>query len=380
MAGGSAKHDLIRELEEIVQTARPDCAINSGKKVVGYFCSYIPPEILLAAGLYPLRLSGLGVTDSSSGDAYLSHLTCSLARHITAGALDGSFDYLAGQISVNTCDHVRRANDAIIAKSGIAFHGFVAVPRSFRDSLLPWYLEELDRLKASLEDHFQVRITDEGLNHAIEKMNAVRARVKALDEIRRQELPRLSGSEVLAATVAARILAPEKFVKIADQLIDAAKSSEPIQGIRSRVILTGGPLDDPRFVRAIESQGAHVAGDLFCFGTRGLGDPVERGSKPLEALARAYLYQVPCARMIGEFPKRYQALIELYRDCKASGIIFQRIKFCQIWSSDVHNLRHRLQENPLPLLVLDREYGTVSTGQIKTRVQAFVESLKGQGA
>jgi benzoyl-CoA reductase/2-hydroxyglutaryl-CoA dehydratase subunit BcrC/BadD/HgdB len=208
----------------------------------------------------------------------------------------------------------------------------------------------------------------------------VRARVKALDQIRRQELPRLSGSEVLAATVAARILAPEKFVKIADQLIDAAKASEPIPGIRSRVILTGGPLDDPRFVRAIESQGAHVAGDLFCFGVRGLASPVEQGQKTMDALARAYLYQVPCARMIGEFPRRYRELIELYRDCNASGIIFQRIKFCQIWSSDVHNLRHRLQENPLPLLVLDREYGTVSTGQIKTRVQAFLESLKGQGA
>ena len=379
MAGNSKKDELVKELNEILQTTRPDCAIKSGKKVVGYFCSYVPPELLLAAGTYPVRLSGLGVTDSSSGDAYLSHLTCSFARSITAGFLDGSFDHLAGQISINTCDHVRRANDAIIAKSNIGFHGFISVPRSFRESLLPWYLEELDRLKAEIENHFHLKITEQGLKDAIEKMNAVRLRIKALDMLRREDQPRLSGSEMLAATVAARILPPERFVEIADQLIVSAKESEPVQNIRGRLLLTGGPLDDPRFVRAIESQGAHIAGDLFCFGTRGLGVEVEQGPKPMESLARAYLYQIPCARMMGEFPRRYQALLDLYRDCKAQGIIFQRIKFCQIWSSDVHNLRHRLQENPVPLLVLDREYGTVSTGQIKTRVQGFLESLRGQG-
>ena len=375
MAANSKKDDLIKELNDVLQTTRPECAVNSKEKVLGYFCSYVPPELLLAAKIYPVRLSGLGVNDSSSGDAYLSHLTCSFARHITAGILDGSFDYLAGQISINTCDHVRRANDVIIAKSGLGFHGFMSVPRSFRESLLPWYIEELERLKSALENHFQVKVIDQGLKDAIEKMNAVRGRIKALDLMRREDQPRLSGSEMLAATVAARILPPEKFLEIADQLIASAKESEPIKNIRARLLLTGGPLDDPRFVRTIESQGAHIAGDLFCFGTRGLGMEVEQGPKPMEALARAYLYQVPCARMMGEFPTRYQALLDLYRDCKAQGIIFQRIKFCQIWSSEVHNLRHRLQENPVPLLVIDREYGTVSTGQVKTRVQAFVESL-----
>jgi benzoyl-CoA reductase subunit C len=374
LAGNSQKTELVREIEESLRTVRP----KSGQKAVGYFCSYVPPEILLAAGIHPLRLSGLDVSDSSSGDAYLSHLTCSFARSITAGVLDGAFDFLYGQVAVNTCDHVRRANDVIIAKSNLDFHGFITVPRSLRESLLTWYLEELERLQAALEDHFKVKITDQALRDAIAKMNAVRERIHVLDLLRRDAQPRLSGSEMLAATVAARMLAPEEFVKIANQLIDLVKRSEPIQNIRCRVLLIGGPLDDPRFVRAIESQGAHIAGDMFCFGARGLGNMIEAGEKPLESLARAYLHQIPCARMTGEFPGRYQSLLDLYRDCRAQGIIFQRIKFCQIWSSEVHNLRHRLEKNPLPLLVLDREYGTVSTGQIKTRVQGFVESLEGQ--
>lgn len=369
------KTEILNQWSALLKSSRPESAVNSGRPVVGYFCSFIPPELLLAGNLYPLRLTGLGVDDSSSGDAYLSHLTCSFVRHVTAAVLDGHYDYLAGQISVNTCDHVRRANDVLVAKSELGYHGFLTIPRSFRESLFPWYLEELTRLKASLESHFQVRITDQGLNQAIAQTNQARERIKSLDLMRRADPPRLSGAELLTITVAARILPPWEFVQTADHLLSALKDSEPIKNIRARLVLTGGPLDDPAFIRAIESQGVHIAGDLFCFGTRGLGLEVEQNDRPLESLARAYLYQTPCARMMSEFPRRYQDLMNLYRDCRAQGVIFQRIKFCQLWSGDAHNLRHRFQENPVPLLVLDREYGTVSTGQIKTRVQAFLEKL-----
>ncbi len=378
MNGNSEKAEILNELSALVQNVRPAAALNSGKPVLGYFCCYVPPELLLAAGLYPLRLTGLGVEDSSSGDAYLSHLTCSFCRHVTAAVLDGQYDFLAGQISLNTCDHVRRAHDVLVQKSSLSYHGFLTVPRSLRPGQFYWYVEELERLKQSLENHFSVHVTNDALNEAIQQMNQVRDRIQKLDALRRNKDPRLKGSDMLTVTVAARILPAEKFTALADRLFEAAKDSEPITDIRGRLVLTGGPLDDPRFIRALESQGAHIAGDLFCFGTRGLGQMIEPGANPLEAIARSYLEQIPCARMMGEFPGRYQALMELYQDCHAAGIVFQRLKFCQVWSGDAHNLKHRLQEDPKPLLVLDREYGTVSTGQLKTRIQAFLEKIAGR--
>ena len=375
MVKGAVKSEIVARFQAVIDTPRPQCAIESGSPVVGYFCSYTPPELLLAAGIYPIRLRGAGVEDSSSGDTYLSHLNCSFARHVTAAILDGHYDYLAGQISVNTCDHIRRANDAIVAKSDLGYHGYISVPRSFRGSLLSWYIEELESLRRSIESHFGVKITDEALSEAIELTNQVRDRIERLDTLRRRDPPKLTGADVLTASVAARVLRPEKFISLADELIAASEESEPILGIRARVILTGGELDDPRFVRTIENQGAHIAGDMICFGTRGLGRKIDPGVNPVEAIARSYLYQIPCARMMGEFPRRYQMMLDLYRDTQARGIIYQRIKFCQIWSTEVHNLRHRFEENPLPMLVLDREYGLVHSGQIKTRVQAFLESL-----
>jgi len=368
--------ELLAELGAAIEAPKPEGAIRSGRPVVGYFCSYLPAELLLAAGLYPLRLRGLSVEDSSSGDAYLSHLTCSFARHVTAAVLDGVYDFLAGQIAVNCCDHLRRANDVLVAKSRLAYHGYLSVPRGFRADLFSWYLEELARLQDSLEDHFQVKITEAALQAAISQTNQVRGRMQKLDELCRGEQPKLSGADLLTAAVAARVLLPAEFVEKADALIAAAEKAEPLSGIRSRVILMGGELDDPGYVRTLESQGAHVAGDLLCFGRRGLGLPVDPSGPALAALARAYLYQVPCARMMGEFPRRYQAMVKLFQECGAKGIIFTRIKFCQIWANEVHNLRHRFESNPLPMLVLEREYGTISTGQIKTRVQAFLERLE----
>lgn len=373
------KSDVVAEIRDTALSPQPRIAVESKSPVVGYFCSYIPPEILSAAGLYPIRLRGAASDDSGSGDAYLSHLTCSFARHVTAAILDGHFDFLAGQISVNTCDHIRRANDVIVAKSNLDYHGYLSVPRSFREDLMSWYKDELDRLITSIGQHFKITITDESLESAIEKYNRVRDRLSKLDSLRMQDPPRLSGTQFFTAAVAARILPPEKLVELADELIAAANSEEPITGIRVRVILIGGELDEPKFVEVIESQGAHVAGDLLCYGVRGLGRPVLPSANPIESIARAYLYQIPCARMMGEFPRRYNEMRELYRDAKAKGVIYQRIKFCQIWSTEVHNLKHRFEQDPLPMLILDREYGLISTGQIKTRVQAFIERLEGKG-
>jgi benzoyl-CoA reductase subunit C len=141
------------------------------------------------------------------------------------------------------------------------------------------------------------------------------------------------------------------------------------------VILYGGELDDPRFIQVIESQGAQVAGDLLCFGARGLGQEIEANSEPLDAIANSYLHQISCARMMGLFPNRFQELKRLYQESNARGIIFQRIKFCQIWGNEASNLYHRFKSDQVPFLAVDREYGTVSTGQLRTRVQGFLERL-----
>jgi len=369
------KNEVMTELMEVINTPVPESISASGRPIVGYLCSYIPTELLMAAGIEPLRLKGVGVDDSSTGDAYLSHLDCSFASHVVSAVVDGAYEPLSGEISCNTCDHVRRAYDAIEAKSDLDFHGYLAVPRGTSDLLYEHYISELRKLSSAITDHFGGSIDDGRLSEAIRETNAVRDRMARIDELRAEKEPRITGAEALTAGIAARSLPADKFIELADRLIGAAENSDPIQNVRARVILTGGELDDPRFVRVLESQGAHVAGDLLCYGVRGLGRVVDESGPPLNSIAKAYLEQVPCARMMGGFPRYYEALEQMRTERQALGVVFQRIKFCQIWSSQAHNLMHRMKDSGTPLLVLEREYGTVSTGQIKTRIQAFLEKM-----
>jgi benzoyl-CoA reductase/2-hydroxyglutaryl-CoA dehydratase subunit BcrC/BadD/HgdB len=369
------KGEVLEQLRKAMQEVLPGAAPQSEERRIGYFCSYVPPEIILAAGFHPVRINGIGVTDSSTGDAYMSHLTCSYARHSVSALVDGHYDFLDGQIATNTCDHIRMANETIRSKSSLKYHGFITVPRNNRAEHEGFYREELERLLKSISEHFDRTVETDAVHEAISRMNRVRQRVKQIDRLRRCNPPLLSGTDAFTAFVAARLLLPERFIQLADRLIEAAEHGEPLPNVRARVILYGGELDDPRFIQVIESQGAHVVGDLLCFGARGLENEIETSDEPLKAIAKSYLHQISCARMIGLFPNRYEALKRLTVESNAHGIIFQRIKFCQIWGNEAFNLLHRFKSDPVPFLVIDREYGTVSTGQLRTRVQGFLERL-----
>ncbi len=349
----------------------------SGQPVVGYFCHYIPVEVIWAAGALPLRLRGAGSEDSSRADAFMSERLCTYVRHVMALVLDGQYDFLDGSVSSNTCDHVRRAADLFKKKTNLAYHGFVSVPRNLRESLLEYYRNELRKLYHELASQFGNEPSDERLSEAIATYNEVRKRLQRINRLRMQEPARLSGADALAIHIASQVMPPSDFVELADELLAALPQREPLAPSRARVVLVGAELDEPAFVEAIESQGALVVADRLCFGARSVLDCYEPESDPIDAIARAYFFRPSCARMIGDFPQRWAALRHLIAESRSDGVIFERLVFCDPWGGELHNLMHRAKEGEaLPLLNLAREYGIVATGQVRTRVQAFVERIE----
>lgn len=353
---------------------------DSGRPVIGHFCSYVPVELITAAGMLPVRLRGAGSEDSGAADVFMSSRTCTYVRHTLAQALEGELDFLDGQISLNTCDHVRRAYDVWRHKSEVGFHAFLSVPRNMRETLFPYYREEVDHLRDALERYFGCRITDDALREAIAVHNRVRARLHRIESFRAGPRPLLGGGDMLAATVAAGVMAPADFVTRADALIAALERAAPPTRLpRARLLLAGAELDEPAFVDALESQGASVVADSLCFGMRPMQALVAREAPdPLEAICRRTFFQVPCARMIGNFPDRLQAMLDTVDERRVDGVVFQRLMFCDPWGGEAHNLRRRLKRHGIPLLVLEREYGLVHAGQVRTRIQAFMELIESQ--
>ncbi len=351
---------------------------SSSRPVVGYLCQYVPREIILAAGALPLRLRGAGSQDSSLADAYMSGRTCTYVRHVMSLSLDSRYDFLDGEIGLNTCDHVRRAADVFIKKTSIPYHGFISVPRSLRESLYGYYREELRRLMEGLGAHCGRQIDESALRQAIRTMNQVRHRLIEIARMRNLDRPLLSGAESLALHIASQVLPPDVFVALADDLIKRLKEGPGLDTSRGRLVLVGAELDEPEYVEVLESQGALVVADRLCFGARSVLAPIdEDAADPLDAIGRAYFFQPSCARMIGDFPARWKALTELVAETRSDGVVFERLVFCDPWGAELHNLLERAQkEQAFPILVLSREYGIVPTGQLKTRIQAFVEKLE----
>jgi len=142
-------------------------------------------------------------------------------------------------------------------------------------------------------------------------------------------------------------------------------------------MLIGSVLTNSEFVKSIEEQGGLVVTDELCTSTRYWGDPVvlEGMASPLEAIARRYLNNFPCARM---FPsdERFNRIIDFVRDFKVDGVISQIVRYCVPYCHDLPLLTKRLNAIDIPVLPLDVEYGTSGSGQIQTRVQAFLEMLE----
>jgi len=169
----------------------------------------------------------------------------------------------------------------------------------------------------------------------------------------------------------------ELFNQWLRSLLDEIAESGNTHSGRARLMVVGSVMNNPEFVQSIEAQGGLVVTDELCTSTRYWSDPVvlDRDKTPLEAISRRYLNNFPCARMTPS-DERFNRVLELARDFRVDGVISQIIRYCVTYAHDLPLLTDRLKAQGIPTLALDVEYGTSGSGQIQTRVQAFLEMLE----
>jgi bzd-type benzoyl-CoA reductase N subunit len=348
-----------------------------GGKVVGYFCSTVPEEILTAAGLVPFRMRATGSTGTEESDAFYTSINCSFPRHCFNLALTGEFKFLDGVLCVNSCDHVRRIYDNWKRFAPVDFIEVLSLPRKTGPDQVNWYRDELAMLRDKVAKHFGVEITDDGLQKAIKLHNETRRLQKRLYELRKQEKPPITGAETLAVMVAGTAMPKEQYNEMLRELLDELSGSEGPGTHRARLMIVGGILDDPAYVKVIEDQGGLVVTDSTCFGTRLMWVEVnENAADPLQALAQYYVADRPsCPRMYGEHDNRAQYVKDVAREFNVDGIVGERLMFCDLWVVEHYMLDQDLKADSIPFLKLDREYIMSGVGQLRTRVQAFLETM-----
>jgi len=348
-----------------------------GGKVVGYFCSAMPEEVITAAGLLPFRMRATGSTGTELSDTYFSSINCSFPRHCFNIALQGGFDFLDGVICMNSCDNVRRIYDNWKRQLPTTLVHIMSLPRKTGEPQVEWFHDEVANLKRLLEKHFDIEITDERLWDAIKLHNETRRLQRKLYDLRKADNPPITGTEALAVTVAGTAMPKERYNQLLRELLDELSESVGNADYRARLLLMGGILDDPAYVKVIESQGGLVVTDSLCFGSRLLWNDIDEGaSDPIAALAQYYVADRPsCPRMFGDYERRIGLVRDMIRDFKVDGVILERLAFCDHWGFEQFTIENDLKDDNVPCLIMDREYIMSGVGQLRTRVQAFLETM-----
>lgn len=358
----------------------------SGTQIIGYFCCSVPLEFFTAVGIVPYRILGNIHEPISRADAYLETSMCAFVRSCLDLSLKGKYDLLDGMVGIHACDSIQRVYDVwnyCHRSDNYKYTHFIDMPHVVRPASIIFFKKQLGFFKKSLEVYTGKAISDADLVKAIQLHNENRKLLRRLYDLRKNDPPLLSGSEAVEVTLAGMSLPVQEYNKLLEEVIAEVvgrKPQWPTGG--SRILVYGTLMDDTTLTELVESAGGHVVIDDSCTGSRTFWHDVQITADPLDGLAKHYLDDIPCPRTYRDFEgshrddieARFRYLGELAKDFGVDGAILSIVRFCDLKECDAPDIRDYLQGKlGLPVLHLGDAYDSTASGQLKTRVQAFLE-------
>ncbi|OFW57486.1 MAG: hypothetical protein A2W01_11370 [Candidatus Solincola sediminis] len=348
-----------------------------GEKPIAYFCTYTPEEILHAAGLTPIRLMG-SVRTISHADAHLQAYCCSLARTDLDMALAGELDYLEGAVFVQTCDTMMRLSDIWRRNTSYPLHADLVLPvRMGEDTSLPFLEGEVRRLRKTVEDYVGHGVWDDSLEESIHVYNRNRHLLNRLHDLRANKPGIIDALSAMAVATAGFWMKKEEHNQLLHTLLESLEEEQPQSEAKTPLLVSGGICSTPDLFELVAELGADVVEDDLCSGRRYYEDLVETNMSPDEGLARRMWRRNNCPSKHQTQEDRAARLLKSAGESGAEGVVFYVQSFCEPHLFDIPDLRKRLQDEVgLPSLVLESELQSFSRGQMRTRLQAFIETLR----
>jgi benzoyl-CoA reductase subunit C len=355
-----------------------------GKKIIGYLCSFTPVEIITAADLVPYRITGNMKESIALADAYLETIACPFTRSCLDIALKGGYDFLDGYVVPHACDNIVKLYDIWTYEIKYPYAHFVNVPHTLSSPSLEFFETELGTFKRSLERFSGHEVTAEMLSRSIRLYNEQRSLVRKLYELKKQDPPLLSGTEttkVMMAVMSTPVTEANDLLQATIEEVQARRDGP--QGEPARLMVCGTGNEQTNFIELVEESGANVVIDDLCFGTRPYWFEVEENDNPLASIARSYLEKLRCPRTYRQSPGSHQADLEnrfghLYQfanDFKVNGVILYINRYCDTHAFDAPDVKEYLGRKGLPVLEIEGDYPLGGIAGLKTRIQAFLETV-----
>ena len=348
---------------------------DKGKKAVGSTIADVPEEVVYAFGFLPVSLIG---TDKplKKAPSRLPDNGCSLARSNLELALSYEGDLFDGFVLPQVCDTTQHLSDIWrISFPGKYVESYLAPRQVDRPSARYWVKEEIERLMASLGNWSGKSVSDKALNDSIALHNENKKLLQEIYEIKKKNPGTITNKQFFS------------MVKLAMQ-DDKAEFNKTLKNIKTNlkpkkgknytdVILVGITCDPPEVYDLFDEIKLNIVGDSLVTGSRYLQGIVKQNGSPVEGLTERHMKNGFFSPIHDNVYKHFEEVKALYKATNAKAIIYVHIEFCESQEYDLPDLKKMIRQEGIPMHVLDTEYQTVSLSHLRTRLQAFFESLKG---
>lgn len=356
---------------------------DAGKKIIGYFCCFVPDEIITAFDMIPYRIQGSPNEPIDEADAVIEPMACPFARSCFNMALKGEYDFLDGFVAPHSCDTIERMYHIWHSNKPSEFNHFINVPHMMGPSSDEFYKKELIYFIRRLEEFSGKKLDCGKLRDAIKLYNRRRAVLRELYELRKANPPLVSGTEITKVLVAGMGIPAAEHIDLVQTFIaEVKKRPAPKADGLPRIFIWGNEIDDIAFIRLVEESGAHVVMDDLCTGSRFFWDEVPETADPLDGITTRYI-NIHCPRsnvpQTGgreeDLENRYGYIRNFISDWQVNGVIFYIVRYCDTCELEGPDLREYLNSLKLPVLMIEDDYSTSTIGQLRTRIQAFLEMI-----
>jgi benzoyl-CoA reductase/2-hydroxyglutaryl-CoA dehydratase subunit BcrC/BadD/HgdB len=345
----------------------------SGKKIVGVLPVYAPEPMVHAAGMFPVGCWG-GVTTISKAAKYLPPFACTIMQAVMEFAEGGVYKDLDGFLVPTPCDTLKAISQNFIYACPNKKTIIISYPQNNKLECAVTYAKtEFVKVREKLEELSGQKITDAKLNESLDIYNAHSAAMMEFFKVSASKPGLVSAVQRHAVVKAGYFMFKEEHTKLVTELTKLLAEAPAPDWKGKRIILAGILAEPDNMLEILDEFKLSVAADELAQEARQFRTPFPGGSDPIERMARQWQNIEKCSVVLDAEKKRAKHIAELATGNKADGIIYCQMKFCDPEEFDFPSVAEACKN--IPLLNLEIDQLSESTGQARTRIQAFSEQI-----
>ena len=377
--------------ENLLQEANNDLvkqATDDGKLAIAYTCYHIPEVLLNLDNCFSVRLRAPRTGSMDIATYYMSSFLCGYSKALLERGIEGGYNFLNALLASETCSEMNRTAEHFellnLVENDKFFLTFLDMPFKIADHTVKHYVTQTrNKILNKLTEVYGVDTSDAALLKAVEEHNEVCRLMTEIGEYRKEDNPRITGYEYHILSLVTYCCPKALILPMLRETAEELKTREPDakKNFRAKIVVVGSEMDDPDFTALIEDSGALVVADRYCFGSMPGREEIKINPDEdvLTQICKHYLKTSQCPRYMSheKVQERRDYVKKLVDDYHADGVMYEQLKFCEYWGYERALASYVMSEDyGVPTAAVDRQYTASASGQLRTRVQAFVESLE----